>query len=101
VPTSFFARPVFVFPAGGYFVRTGARQYDALGQDLSVKYQAAQLIVADVYEYPARVKTLAAEFADRKDEVRGWHADARLLRESAVTIHPGNKPAPDANPFSP
>jgi hypothetical protein len=23
--------------------------------------------------------------------VRGWHADARLLRESAVTIHPGKQ----------
>jgi hypothetical protein len=49
------------------------------------------LIVADVYEYPTRGKSLAAEFSDRKDEVRGWHSDARLLRESPVTIHPGKQ----------
>jgi hypothetical protein len=80
----------FRFPARlGVFVRGGGKQYDAAGQDLSVKYKAGELIIADIYEYPSGGKTLAAEFADRKDEIKLAHSDARLLREGPVTIHPG------------
>ncbi|MGH7936066.1 MAG: hypothetical protein ACREF8_03560, partial [Chthoniobacterales bacterium] len=77
----------FRFPARvGVFVRSGSRRYDSAGQDLSVKYQAGDLIVADVYEYPSNGKTLLTEFANRKDEIRLAHSDARLLREGSVTI---------------
>lgn len=79
----------FRFPARvGVFLRRGGQQYDAAGQDLSVKYKAGEMIMADIYEYPAGGKTLATEFADRKDEIRLAHADAKLLREGPVTIHP-------------
>ena len=82
----------FRFPARiGPFIRAGTRLYDAAGQDLSVKYLAGALAVADVYEYPTRGKSLATEFVDRKDEVRFYHSDARLLHEGEVTIHPGGK----------
>ena len=82
----------FRFPARiGVFVRAGGHQYDAAGQDLSVKYQAGAVIVADIYDYPTGGKTLGAEFANRKDEIKSYHADARLLREEAVTIHSGGK----------
>jgi hypothetical protein len=80
----------FRFPARiGAFFRGGGHQFDAAGQDLAVKYKAGEMIIADVYEYPSGGKSLATEFADRKDEIRLAHADARLLRESPVTIHPG------------
>ena len=49
------------------------------------------MIIADIYEYPSRGKPLATEFANRKDEIRLAHSDARLLREGKVTIHPGGK----------
>ena len=82
----------FRFPARvNVFVRGGGRQYDAAGRDLSVKYKAGEMIIADVYEYPRGGKNLATEFADRKDEIRLAHSGARLLREGPVTIHPGGK----------
>ena len=80
----------FRFPARvGVFVRAGGKQYDAAGQDLSVKYKAGEMIIGDVYEYPRAGKDLRTEFADRKDEVRLAHSDGRLLREGPVMIHPG------------
>ena len=82
----------FRFPARvGLFVRGDSQQYDETGQDLSVIYQAGVLIVATIYEYPTGGKTLDTEFADRKDEVKSVHKDARLLRDEEVTIHPGRK----------
>jgi hypothetical protein len=82
----------FRFPTRvGSFARVGSRQYDAMGEDVSVKYQAGAVIVADVYEYPSHGKTLATEFADRKDEVRVEHSDARLLREGTAKIRPGGE----------
>lgn len=85
-------RSGFRFPARiGVFVRQGGHQYDAAGQDLSVKYKAGELIMADVYEYPSGGKNLTTEFADRKNEISMAHSDARLLREGKVTIHPGGK----------
>ena len=72
----------------GHFRRVGGQQYDQAGQDLSVKYQAGALIVADVYEYPKR-QSGATEFAIRKQGIKTLHADAKLLREESVTIHPG------------
>ena len=82
----------FRFPARvGLFIRADSKQYDAAGQDLSVKYQAGAVVVADIYDYPTGGKTLDTEFANRKDEIKSYHADARLLREGEVTIHPGAK----------
>ncbi len=82
----------FRFPARvGLFVRDDSQQYDEAGQDLSVTYQAGVLIVATVYEYPTGGKMLETEFADRKDEVKSVHKDARLLRDEEVTIRPGRK----------
>jgi len=85
-------RTGFRFPARvGLFIRGGSQQYDAAGEDLSVKYQAGAMIVADIYDYPTGGKTLRTEFADRKREIKSYHADALLLREEEVTIHPGGK----------
>jgi hypothetical protein len=82
----------FRFPKrAGLFVRGDNQQYDEAGQDLSVTYQAGVLIVATIYEYPTGGKTLDMEFADRKDEIKSVHKDARLLRDEEVTIHPGRK----------
>ena len=82
----------FRFPARvGVFVRDDSQQYDETGQDLSVTYQAGVLIVATIYEYPTGGKVLDTEFADRKDEIKSVHKDARLLRDEEVTIHPGRK----------
>ncbi len=81
----------FRFPARlGVFVRESGQQYEAAGLDLSVKYKAGELIMTDIYEYPAGGKMLATEFADRKDEIRLARSDARL-HEGKVTIHPGAK----------
>ena len=82
----------FRFPARlGVFVRGDTQQYDEAGQDLSVTYEAGVLIVATIYEYPTGGKTVWTEFADRKDEIKSVHKDARLLHEGEVTIHPGHK----------
>jgi hypothetical protein len=82
----------FRFPARiGPFVRGQTQQYDATGLDLSVKYQAGALIVADIYEYPSRGKSLTTEFADRKAEIAFYHSDARLVTEGEATVHPGGK----------
>ena len=82
----------FHFPERiGPFARGQNQQYDAAGLDLSVKYVAGALIVADIYEYPTGGKSLATEFANRKDEIALYHSDARLLSEGEVTIHPGGR----------
>lgn len=82
----------FTFPARiGVFTRAGSQRYDANGQDVSVKYLAGALIVADVYDYPTYGKTEGAEFVARKTEIKQYHSDARLLSEGAVTIHPAGQ----------
>ncbi len=80
----------FVCPAQvGAFRRTGGIQYDAAGQDVSVKYEAGQLIVLDVYSYPMQRKSTTAELRFRENEIKALHPDAKLLSESPITIRPG------------
>ncbi len=82
----------FSFPPEiGAFKRIGGHQYDAAGLDVSVKYEAGRLIVLDVYDYPAKNGSLQNELRFREGEIKQTHADARLISETPITIHPGGQ----------
>lgn len=82
----------FAFPSHvGPFRRAGSRQYDAAGEDVSVKYEAGHLIVVDVYDYPMERESIGAELRFRENEIKATHPDAKLISKKPVTIRPGGR----------
>lgn len=86
-----------VFPARvGLFQSTGPKTYDRKGDDVGVKYHLDQLIIADVYAYPAGSSRNAfdKEFANQQNAIRQINKNVRLISQSAVSTRQGGRVVP-------
>jgi hypothetical protein len=83
-----------VFPVRvGMFQSAGPHSYDGRGRDVSVKYHLDQLIIADVYAYPAGSSRAAfdVEFATQQNAIRSLNKNVRLISQSATSIRQGGR----------
>jgi hypothetical protein len=77
-----------IFPARvGLFQSAGPKFYDRKGDDVSVRYYLDELIIADVYSYPAGLsrKAFDAEFARQQYAIRLINKNVRLISQSVIT----------------
>jgi hypothetical protein len=83
-----------IFPARvGLFQSAGPTVFDRKGADVGVKYYLAQLIIADVYAYPAGSSRDAfdKEFAKQQSAIRQLSKNVRLISQSAVSTRQGGR----------
>lgn len=71
------------------FQRGKTRQYDTVGEDVSVGYgNDVTNVYATVFVYPTHGRTLDVEFAARQAEVKQVNANAQLVAASKVKVTP-------------
>ncbi len=88
----------FSFPARiGAFERGQVIQYTQEGDDVSVGYDEAQSgIVATLYVYPTRGRSLGEEFSGRQREVNGSYPTVDLVSTGKAQVTPRHQPAMQA-----
>jgi hypothetical protein len=75
-----------LFPSRvGLFVRDGPVQKDDEGDPLA-HYWAGSLVIASVYYYRSRGRSLQHEYADCKDQVKISSSSARLVSDSGLSV---------------
>jgi hypothetical protein len=86
-----------VFPARvGLFQSSWPRTYDRKGDDVGVRYHLDQLIIADLYAYPAGSSRSAfdKEFANQQNAIRQLNKNVRLISQSVVSTRQGGRVVP-------
>lgn len=89
----------FTFPNKiGEFQRVMTRQYDAVGQGVSVGYEVDRpRIAATIYVYPSSGRLLETEFVVRENQIVAQHQDTKLVDRGTGFVSPKKAPALIAN----
>src|SRR5580700_10948464 len=89
----------FAFPNKiGEFQRVMTRQYDAVGQGVSVGYEVDRpRIAATIYVYPSSGRLLETEFVVRENQIVAQHQDTKLVDRGTGFVSPKKIPALVAN----
>jgi hypothetical protein len=89
----------FAFPNKiGEFQRVMTRQYDAVGQGVSVGYEVDRpRIAATIYVYPSSGRLLETEFVVRENQIVAQHQDTKLVDRGTGFVSPKKTPALIAN----
>ena len=89
----------FAFPNKiGEFQRVMTRQYDTVGQGVSVGYEVDRpRIAATIYVYPSSGRLLETEFVVRENQIVAQHQDTKLVDRGTGFVSPKKIPALVAN----
>jgi hypothetical protein len=89
----------FAFPNKiGEFQRVMTRQYDAVGQGVSVGYEVDRpRIAATIYVYPSSGRLLETEFVVRENQIVAQHQDTKLVDRGTGFVNLKKTPALVAN----
>jgi hypothetical protein len=89
----------FAFPNKiGEFQRVMTRQYDTVGQGVSVGYEVDRpRIAATIYVYPSSGRLLETEFVVRENQIVAQHQDTKLVDRGTGFVSPRKIPALVAN----
>lgn len=84
----------FEFPLDiGCFHRALTRQYDQVGEDVSVTYYGCGSVTLTLYVYPEGRNTLEQEFEARQAEITSTRNGAKLVGTSRIQLTTHDHPA--------